>query len=57
MRHEKAVTEFMSEIGSDLKRMHEIEDIIEPERVNKQRKAIDGFLESMHRQKVEAARN
>ena len=47
----------MSEIGKDLKRMHEIEDIIEPEKVNKQKTAIYGFLESMQMHKIEAARN
>lgn len=57
MRHEKAVADFMSEIGNNLKRMHEIEDIIEPEKVNKQKNALYGFLESMHLQKIEAARN
>jgi nucleoid-associated protein YejK len=29
-RHEKVIADFMREIGQDLKRMHEIEDIIEP---------------------------
>jgi hypothetical protein len=47
----------MREIGQDLKRMHEIEDIIEPEKVNKQKTAIYGFLETMHLHKIEAARN
>jgi hypothetical protein len=56
-RHEKVIADFMREIGQDLKRMHEIEDIIEPEKVNKQKTAIYGFLESMHMHKIEAARN
>jgi nucleoid-associated protein YejK len=56
-RHEKVIADFMREIGKDLKRMHEIEDIIEPEKVKKQKIAIYGFLESMHMKKIEAARN
>lgn len=56
-KHEKVIADFMDEIGKDLRKMHEIEDIIEPQKVNKQKNAIDGFLESMHLHKVEAARN
>jgi hypothetical protein len=47
----------MAEIGNNLKRIHEIEDIVEPQKVNLQKNAIYGFLESMQKNKVEAARN
>ena len=47
----------MAEIGNNLKRMHEIEDIVEPQKVNLQKNAIYGFLDSMQKNKIEAARN
>jgi hypothetical protein len=37
--------------------MHEIKDVIEPERVNKEKTALLSFIESMHLEKLDAARN
>ena len=51
------MTEIQYELGKNLKRMHEIKDVIEPEKVNKEKTALFSFIESMHLEKVEAARN